>query len=161
VARRQPFRGYGRLTNLQAQPIRGTSFVLALGDGGGPETFAALCGVTTRDFTAQTNTNDVFTRDCADPEDVPIRRLIATGKQWSLSGEGQLNRANLEDIQAALATTKNWRYYFTEPTDDEVFQGYYQGPGMLTQLKITATDDNFATISLTIESDGEWAWTTV
>src|SRR5687767_12424786 len=105
-----------------AQPdiIRGTYFSLMLGDGAGPEVFEALCGVTTRNFTQQANTNDVFTRDCAAPEDQPIRRLIVTGKQWSLSGEGTLNRANLADLQAAWGVTRNWRYLFTEPADDEV-----------------------------------------
>lgn len=146
-----------------AQPdiLRGTYFSLMLGDGGSPETFDALCGVITRNFTQQANTTDVFTRDCADPEDQPIRRLIVTGKQWSLSGTGTLNRANLADIQAAFGLTKNWRYVFTEPADDLVYQGYFAGPAVLTNLQITAEDTNFATISLTIESDGEWTWTEV
>lgn len=146
-----------------AQPdiIRGTYFSLMLGDGGGPETFAALCGVTTRNFNQQANTNDQFTRDCADPEDVPIRRLIVTGKQWDLSGEGTLNRANLADIQAAFGITRNWRYLFTEPANDLVYQGYFAGPGILTSLQINSEDSSFATISLTIASDGEWTWTTV
>lgn len=146
-----------------AQPdiIRGTYFSLMLGDGGSPETFTALCGITTRSFTPQANTNDQFTRDCAVPEDVPIRRLIVTGKQWSLSGDGVLNRANLADLQAAFAVTRNWRYLFTEPADDLVFQGYYFGPGILTSMPITGGDEAFATISLTIESDGLWDWVTV
>lgn len=146
-----------------AQPdiIRGTYFSLMLGDGQATETFAALCGITTRNFTQQANTNDQFTRDCAAPEDVPIRRLIVTGKQWSLSGEGVLNRANLATIQAAWGVTSNWRYLFTEPADDLVFQGYYAGPGILTNIQINAGDDTFANLSLTIESDGQWDWTTV
>ena len=146
-----------------AQPdiIRGTYFSLMLGDGATPEVFAALCGVTTRSFTQQANTSDTFTRDCADPEDVPIRRLIVTGKQWSLSGSGTLNRSNLADIQAALALTKSWRFLFTEPADDEVYQGYYSGPAILTNITITGEDSAYATISLSIESDGEWTFTPV
>lgn len=145
-----------------AQPdiIRGTYFVLAMGNGATPtEVFTALCGITTRTFTSQVNTNDVFTRDCDDPEDIPIRRLIATGRQWSLSGEGQLNRANLDDIIAAEGVTKNYRFYYTEPADDEVFRGYWQGPSKLVNITIGASDDDFATISLDIQSDGEWTWT--
>lgn len=147
-----------------AQPdiIRGTYFSLMLGDGAGPETFAALCGITTRDFTHQSNTNDQFTRDCADPENVPVRNIIVTGVQWDLTGEGVLNRANLEAIQAADdGQPHNWRYLFTEPADDLVYQGYYAGSGIITNFKITATDENFATISLTIASDGAWAFTEV
>jgi predicted secreted protein len=147
-----------------AQPdiIRGTYFSLMLGDGAGPETFAALCGITTRNFTDQHNTNDQFTRDCADPENVPVRRLITTGRQWSLSGDGTLNRADLADIQAAKdGLPHNWRFLFSEPADDLVFQGYYAGPAILTTLTITGADDAFATISINLESDGEWVWTTV
>jgi predicted secreted protein len=145
-----------------AQPdiIRGTYFVLAMGDGGNPtETFLALCGITTRTFTAQINTNDVFTRDCADPEDIPIRRLITTGRQWSLSGEGQLNRDNLDTIIAAQGLTKNYRFYYTEPADDEVFRGYWEGPAKMVNLTVNASDDDFAGISLQFESDGLWEWT--
>lgn len=146
-----------------AQPdiIRGTYFVLMQGDGGGPETFVGLCGITTRDFTGQVNTNDVFIRDCADPENVPVRRVIATGKQWDLSGEGTLNRAQLADIQAALGVIGNWRLVFTEPTDDLVYQGYWAGAFMLNNLKITSSDENFATISIQLVSDGEVEFTEV
>jgi hypothetical protein len=147
-----------------AQPdiIRGTYFSLMLGDGGGPETFAALCGITTKNFVHQQNTNDVFTRDCADPENRPVRRVSVTGEQWDLTGNGVLNRANLATIQAADdGNPHNWRYLFTEPATDEVFQGYYAGPGVITRFEITGDDPNFATIAITIASDGQWTWTTV
>jgi hypothetical protein len=146
-----------------AQPdiVRGTYFVIGVGDGAGPETFPALCGISSRKFTAQVDTTAKLTRDCADPEDIPIQRLIAASKKWSLSGDGQLNRANLSTIHAALGVTKNWRFWFTEPADDLVYQGYWQGPAMLTQIEETGNDDDFATISLTIDSDGEWAFTPV
>lgn len=140
-----------------AQPdiIRGTYFVLMLGDGAGPEVFTGLCGITTRNFTGQVNTNDIFTRDCADPENVPIRRVIATGKQWDLGGEGTLNRAQLAVIQAELGNVSNYRLVFTEPADDLVYQGYWEGAFMLTNLQITASDENFATISIQMASDNE------
>lgn len=144
-----------------AQPdiIRGTYFVLALGDAQTPtESFVALCGITTKTFTRQANTNEVFTRDCDDPEDEPIRRLIVTGKQWSLSGEGTLNRSDLERLYAAWAKTRNYRFYFTEPADDEVYRGYNQGPGIMVTITETGGDTEHATISLQIESDGQWDW---
>lgn len=147
-----------------AQPkiIRGTYFSLMLGDGGSPETFTALCGITTRAFTHQSQTSNVFTRDCADPENVPVRNLISTGEMWTLTGSGTLNRLNLAAIQGAdNGQTHNWRYLFTEPTADLVYQGYYAGPGQITSLKITGDDANFAAIDITIESDGQWNWTVV
>lgn len=147
-----------------AQPdiIQGTYFSLMLGDGATTEVFTALCGINTRSFTSRTNTSDQYTRDCAAPADVPVRRLVSTGKAWSLSGSGVLNRANLATLQAADdGVTHNWRYLFTEPTDDEVFQGYYAGPGKITSFEITAADEALATVTISIESDGQWDWTPV
>jgi hypothetical protein len=148
-----------------AQPkiLRGTYFSLMLGDGATPtETFTALCGITTRNFTHQHNSNDVNTRDCADPENVPVRNLIITSEQWDLTGEGVMNRSNLEAIQAADdGQPHHWRYLFTEPTDDEVYQGYYSGSGIITNLQVNSADENFATLSLTIASDGPWSFTEV
>jgi hypothetical protein len=144
-----------------AQPdiIRGTYFSLMLGDGAGPETFAALCGITTA-------TSPPVEHQRRSPATARIRRTCRSatssspGKQWEPDRRGRAQPRQPRDIQAADATTQNWRYYFTEPTDDDlVYQGYYQGAGVITNFKITATDENFATISLTIESDGEWTWT--
>lgn len=141
--------------------IRGTYFVLAKGDGAGPETFPPLCGFTTKTFRGQVNTNDAFTRDCADPENVPIRRIIATGKQWTITGEGQINRANIGEIQSGLGDVDNWRFFWTEPADDLVFQGYWEGAFMLVNFEETGGDEQFATFSITLESDGEVLFTEV
>lgn len=139
--------------------IRGTYFILAMGNGAEPtEVFTALCGIKTRTFTSQTNTTDNFTRDCADPEDIPIRRLISTGRQWSLAGEGDLNRANIDTIIAAEGVTKNYRFYWDEPSGDEVYKGYFEGPAMLVNMTIGGNDEEFATLSLDIQSDGEFVW---
>jgi hypothetical protein len=145
-----------------AQPdiIRGTYFVLAMGDGATPtESFTALCGINTRTFVSQTNTTDTFTQDCDDPEDIPIRRLITTGRQWSLTGEGQLNRSQLQTILDAEGDTKNYRFYYTEPANDEVFRGYFQGAAKLVNITLNGNNDDFGGISLQIESDGEWTFT--
>lgn len=140
--------------------IRGTYFILAMGNGESPtETFTPLCGITTRQFQEQNNTSDQFIRDCDDPENVPIRRLIVTGKQWSLSGNGSLNRAQIEDILGASGVTKNYRFYWTEPADDEVYAGYFEGPAILTNITVDGNDDAYAQISLSIESDGLWVFT--
>lgn len=143
----------------QPDIIRGTYFILAMGDGQTPtETFDPLCGLTTRQFQSQNNTSDQFIRDCDSPEDVPIRRLIVTGKQWSISGNGSLNRANIQDILAADGVTKNYRFYWTEPDADEVFAGYFEGPAILTNITIDGNDDAYAQLSLQIESDGQWVF---
>lgn len=144
-----------------AQPdiIRGTYFSLMAGDAATPEVFTALCGITTRNFTHAHNTNDQYTRDCADPENVPIRRLIVTGESWNLDGNGTLNRANLETIQGLDdGQTHNWKFVFTEPAGDAVYSGSYTGPAIITSLQISGSDDAYATISISLASDGAWTW---
>lgn len=144
----------------QPDIIRGTYFIVAMGDGGDPsEDFNPLCGITTKQFTYQANTSDQFTRDCDAPEDVPIRRLIVTGEQWSLSGNGSLNRALVADIEAAKGLTKNYRFYWTEPAGDTVYAGYYEGPAILTNVTIDGNDDAYAQLSVQFESDGQWTFT--
>lgn len=140
--------------------VKGSYVDILIGDGATPEVFTPLCGVTTRNFTAQVNTNDVFVPDCADPEDIPVRRVNPTGKQWDLSGEGLLNLANWQDLDAALGTTKNFRFVVDRQTGT-TGTGYYSGPAMITNMQIGGVvgGGEYASVSLTIASDGEWTLT--
>jgi hypothetical protein len=139
--------------------VRGTYIDILIGNGASPEVFTAVCGLTARGFTHQVNTSDQFVRDCADPEDVPHRRLTVTGEQWDLSGEGLYNRAQAAVIRGAVGVTRTWRFVVGEPAEDAVEDGFYAGPAMLTNLQLGGTDGEFGSVSLAIASDGEWTWT--
>ena len=138
--------------------VKGTYVDILVGNGAAPEVFTAVCGLTTRSFTHQVNTSDQFVRDCADPEDVPHRRLTVTGEQWDLSGEGLYNRAQAATIRAAVGVTRSYRFVVSEPTGETVEDGFYEGPAMLTNLQLGGSDGEFGSVSLQIASDGEWAW---
>lgn len=147
-----------------AQPkiLRGTYASLMLGDGAGPEVFTALCGFRVVNFSHVSNTQDIATRDCADPENVPVRNIIVTSAQWDLTGEGVLNRDTLPELQAADdGQPHNWRLVFTEPVGDLVYQGYYSGSAVMTNFTINSDEGAFVTASITLASDGEWTWTVV
>lgn len=139
--------------------VRGTYVSILVEDADNPGTFIPLCGINTRTLTEQVNTNDVFTRNCDDPEDIPFRRLIQTGKQWDLSGSGQYNRAQGALIGTLMGVRKNYRFLIGEPADDAVYTSYFGGPAMLTQRQITGSDEDFVQVELTIGSDGEWTET--
>lgn len=143
--------------------LRGTNVTILLGNADGPpETFDVLCGVTTKSLTSTTNTADSFNRDCADPDDIPVRELIATGRQWSLRGGGQMNRDNIADLDAAEGVVKNYRFFIgAKPGETGALNGYYGGPAMLTTKTITGDDGGYVGVDLTIESAGEWTWTPV
>lgn len=141
--------------------VKGSYVDILIGNGATPEAFTALCGLTTRSFTHQVNTADRFVRDCADPEDVPHRRLAVTGEQWDLAGEGLYNRSQAAAIRAAVGVTRRYRFVVAEPAADAVEQGYYEGPAMLTNLQLGGSDGEFGSVALQIVSDGGWAWAAV
>jgi hypothetical protein len=147
-----------------AQPdiVKGTYVDILISTAlGPPEVFTPICGLTARSFTQQGNTNDVFVPDCADPEDVPVRRLVPTGKQWDLAGEGLLNLDQRDEIDNAWMVTKNYRFRIGRPAGSIVGTGYYEGPGMLTNIQWGGNTGGgeFASGSVAIASDGEWTWT--
>lgn len=141
--------------------VKGAYVDILMGNGATPEVFTAICGITARNFTKQVNTNDVFVPDCDDPEAIPFRRVNPTGIQWDLSGEGLLNLANWQEVDAATGVTGNFRFRVTRPTGSTTGTGYYEGPAMITNMQIGGTqgDGTFATVAITIASDGEWELT--
>lgn len=141
--------------------LRGTYINILMGNGAAVEVFAPICGLTTRSFTHQVNTNDTFVRDCALPEDIPAREVIASGEQWDLNGSGLVDRSNLASLNTAMKLIKGFRFELLQPAGDAVFGGYWGGKAMLTQITVTGSDEEFASIELTMASSGPWAFTTV
>jgi hypothetical protein len=145
-----------------AQPdiVKGTYVDILMGDAAVPEVFTPICGLTTRSFTQQGNTNDVFIPDCADPEDVPVRRLVPTGRQWDLAGDGLLNLSQRDMIDDAHMVTRNYRFRIGRPAGSVVGTGYYAGPAMLTNIQWGGNTGGgeFASASVAIASDGVWAF---
>lgn len=138
--------------------VKGTYVDIAIGNGADPEVFSILCGITTRQLTERANTRDRFTRDCADPEDVPIRSIIATGKQWDITGSGLFNRSQRAVLDTCVGHIKNYRFIVSEPETDEISDGYYAGAAMMTDKVIGGADADDVTLSTTIASDGVWVW---
>jgi 2-polyprenyl-6-methoxyphenol hydroxylase-like FAD-dependent oxidoreductase len=145
--------------------LRGTSVEILMGDGATPEVFTVLCGITTRSITTQVNTSDAFNQDCADPEDVPVRELITSGKQWDMRGSGQMNRDLFPDLLAAIGETKNYRFFIRakvgEVAADNPLNGYLGGPGKITTHTLNGNNGDMVGIDLAIASDGAWAWSDV
>jgi hypothetical protein len=134
---------------------------ILMGDGAGPEVFSPVCGARAKRLNHRVNTNDDYTRDCADPTDKPTRDIIATGELWSMPFSGVLNRTQLADMQAAVGVHKNYRFELAEPTGYHVYGGYWAGRGMLTSFDIIGDDGINCTVDGNIESDGDWVFTSV
>jgi hypothetical protein len=141
--------------------VRGTYVTVLMGNGATPEVFAVLCGITTKSLTDAIGTSDEYTRDCADPEAIPVRELITTGRSWSITGGGLMNRSQLPDLEDAMGKRKNYRFFIGEPTDEDILNGYYGGRGVLTSKTIRGDDGGKVGLDLTVMSDAAWTWTDV
>lgn len=141
--------------------VKGAYFDLLCGDGALPEVFTKLCGLSTRNFTVQKNTNDVFIEDCDDPELVPQRYLNITGIQWDIAADGLYNRAQgplIRELAQSL-NSSNFRFVFGEPSGDPVDSGYWQGAAQVTNVQWGGpAGGEYSSISLTIASDGPWTF---
>lgn len=141
--------------------VRGQYLDILVGNGATPEVFTKICGLTTKTFTAQKNTGDVFIDDCDDPELIAVRRLNITGLQWDLSGDGLYNRTQGALIRSLVESTEsvNMRFVISEPTGDNIDGGYFEGMGQVTNVQWGGpAGGEFATISITIASDSRWVW---
>lgn len=143
--------------------LRGTYVDILMGDGAGPEVFTVLCGIMTKSITAQVNTGDSFVRDCALPEDIPVRELILSGKQWDLRGSGVMNRDNFPALLAAVGVIKNFRFFIKAKTGEvaPALNGYLGGAAAITTYTINGDDNGYAQIDLALASHGEWTWSAV
>lgn len=136
--------------------LKSTRVAIMMGNGASPEVFAPMCGITTKGFQQTRATSDTVDWDCADPDATPITVRDVGATDWTISGSGLLHRPLLADVQEAFdsADATNYRFMFDEPTGSEVIDGYYQGPGIITDLNITGTNGEYVQISITISAAG-------
>lgn len=127
---------------------------------GPPAVFTPLCGLVTRSLTDAVNTDDQFVRDCALPDEVPWREIIATGRQFSIAGAGQLNRDQFDLLETLVGALKNYRFMIAPKTGEvtPAVNGWYAGEAMVTNKRITGDDGALTGVDLAIESNGPWAW---
>lgn len=142
--------------------LRSTRAYIAIGDGATPtEVFSPLCGITTKGLTQTRATSETVDWDCADPDATPITVRDTGATDWSITGSGLLHRPLLGDIQDAFesATPTNFRFVFDEPTTDQVIDGFFAGPGIVTELTITGENGQYLNISITITAAGPIVFT--
>lgn len=141
--------------------LKGTYIDVMVAEPAGSNTFVKLCGITTNTFTTQKNSSDQFIADCDDPEDIPVRLLNITGRQWDISGNGFMNRAQAPLIRTLLteSTARTFRVQIAEPDDEDIDAGYYQGPAQVMNAQIGRPEGSgYASLSVAIASDGEFVW---
>lgn len=143
--------------------LRGTYVTIMVRTAVGPDVYTLLCGITTKSITDQVNTQDSFTRDCDEPEEVATRNIIATSRQWDLRGAGQMNRDQFDLMESLVGQIEAYRFFIgaKDTEDDPELNGYYGGDAMLVTKTITGDDGDMVNIDIAIASDGPWVWTDV
>lgn len=134
---------------------------IAVGNDADPEVFTTFCGVQTTGFNRTVQTNDRNVRDCALPGKVPERRLRVVGRSRTLTGSGLYNLDQQTLIDTLEGVRKNYQYIIWDISVSEAGEeiGTWEGPGIVTAINMGTSEDNDATIEITIQSDGVWTYT--
>lgn len=140
-----------------AKPITGkfSELQILIGDGGSPEEFAVVCGMTTKGVQRSAQTNSTVVPDCED-EDAPaweekavnsLSVTISGSGVWAAENHGvfmdwfysgQSKNIKVRHMRAAAGTPE-----------------YEEGPALLTALNNTVERGNKVQAEVTIEMDGQ------
>lgn len=134
--------------------------LIKIGDGGSPQVFTLLCGVENVTVNENTNTTDIFRRDCAKPGSTPKRRLRVTGSQWDVTGSGVANLAQIDLLNAAMGIRRDYEIEFGERdgTDAGVIIATATGSAMLTARTITGSNED-SSMEITLAGEDDLVWT--
>jgi TP901-1 family phage major tail protein len=131
---------------------KGSDFLLKIGDGGGPETFATVGGFRSNGFSINNETVDVTHKESSG-----VRELLAGAgvQSFSASGSGVFvdDAAFASAHTAATAKTiDNWQILVPG-------HGTYEGPFQITSLEFSGEYNGEMTYSLSLESAGAISFT--
>jgi len=127
------------------------------------DTWVRICGIQTTGFNRTKQTNDRYVRDCQAPAKTPERKVRVTGKSRTVTGSGLANADQIDLINQLEDGTWQVRYIIMDVSDPSVEAGTeigtWEGPGVFTSINMGTSENDDATIELTLESDGVWAYT--
>jgi hypothetical protein len=139
--------------------VKGNYTDIMFGDGADPEQFTQLCGINSKGLTINYSTAFETTDwDCADPEAKAQTVRDVGAQDWSITGSGLFNRSQMAALRDLHGATNNWRFNQDEPAGDSLDDGYWQGPGYISNWQETGNNGEYKQISLTITGAGLLSW---
>lgn len=131
------------------------NFLIKLGNGAGPEVFAAPCGLTTKGFNQTANVQETTVPDCADEDAAAYIERDVDTLSSEISGSGVMTSEAFTTwrVWFASAASKNCRIYPNGATG-----GYWQGAFILTAFNLTAQRGQKVNVDVTMQSDGAYTW---
>ncbi len=143
-------------------PVEADFAIIKVGDGAAPtEAFAIACGLQDVNINRVANTQDRFTRDCAKPGSVPVRKIKTTGEQLDITGSGLIDKAQIGVFETALGKSKNYKIelYQDDGTDNGTLMGTFAGAFNLTAANMSVPREGVSSAEVTLANDGAWTWT--
>lgn len=132
--------------------LKGTALYIKIGNAASPEVFTHPCLINTkRGIKFTSKTNEVIIPDCDNPDDPAWTTAIKDGLKATIDGAGMIDNV--------LATIQFYDLWYRDPDPKNVqvwlgTVGRWPGAFHLTNWDITGERNNYAEVSLTLESDG-------
>jgi len=138
---------------MRPTTIRGGKIRVMLGDGGSPLTYAAPCGLSQRSITLSKGLNEIQIPSCDNPDEVTWTGRDASSLSIAISGEGVLASESIETWVEAWEDVESVdvRVEVEFPVTTYIWTGKMH----VETLEIGANNGERATISVSMQSDGE------
>lgn len=137
----------------QATTIKAGKIRILLGDSATPIVYSAPCGFTQRSVSINKGLEDVNVPDCDDPDKVDWIGRDATSLSITVSGDGVLATESVEKwldaVESLDAVPVKIEMEFATKTIT------WTGKMQVESLEIGATNGQRATLSVSMQSDGE------
>lgn len=143
-------------------PTEADFALIKIGDGATPtEVFAVACGIQDVNVNTVANTSDRFSRDCAKPGSIAIRKVKTSSKQLDITGSGLIDKAHIDIFEDALGISKNYKIelYADDGTDAGDLIGTYAGAFVMTAANKSVPREGSASAEVTLANNGAWTWT--
>lgn len=132
---------------------RGGKIRVMLGNDASPQVFSAPCGLSQRSITLSKGLNEVQIPDCDNPDEVTWTGRDASSLSIAISGEGVLASESIETWVEAWEDVESVdvRVEVEFPVTTYIWTGKMH----VETLEIGANNGERATISVSMQSDGE------
>lgn len=144
-------------------PTEADFALIKIGDGATPtEAFVVACGIQDVNINRVANTSDRFSRDCAKPGSIAVRKSKTNSKQLDITGSGLIDKAHIKIFEDALGVaSKNYKIelYQDNGTDAGVLMGTFAGAFNMTAANMSIPREGAASAEVTLANNGAWTWT--
>lgn len=144
---------------VQAKVFNYSGIRVLLGDGASPEVFAAPCGFTERSLVLSKSLGEVNIPDCSNEDLASWVGRDVISKSASLTGSGVLDADALTKWQSAFTSSDESISARMELHRAGAKVGHFAGKFHVESFEIGGSQGQKATISVTLQSDGEVVWT--